>query len=78
MDALAHQRGQRVVVAQRVLLAGDGVVLVDDGDGSQLQQTLQRIAQVVQPVFVVEILPGQQHLGHSVVVLAKQPVVGVH
>ena len=40
VDALGHQRGQRVVVAQRVFLAGDGVILVDDGDGVQLQKTL--------------------------------------
>ena len=36
VDALGHQRGQRVVVAQRVFLAGDGVILVDDRDGVQL------------------------------------------
>ena len=78
VDALGHQRGQRVVVAQRVFLAGDGVVLVDDGDGVQLQKTFQRILQVFAAQLVVEVLPREQHLRDGMVVLAEQPVVGVH
>ena len=52
--------------------------LVDDGDGVQLQQALQRVLQVAAALRVVKVLPGQQHLGHRVVVLAEQPVIGVH
>ena len=44
----------------------------------QLQKTLQRVLQVVQTVFVVKILPRQQHLGHGMVVLAEQSVIGIH
>ena len=78
MDAGGHQRGQRVIVTQRVFLAGDGVIFVDDGDGTQLQQPLKRVLQVAAALLMVEILPCQQHLGHGMIVLAEQPVIGVH
>lgn len=78
VDTLCHQCGQGIVVAQGIFFNGDGVVFVHDGNGTQLQQTFQRAAQVAQAIFVVEVLPGEQHLGHCVVVLAEQPVVGIH
>ena len=71
VDALGHQCGQRIVVAKGIFLDGDGVVFVDDGDGTQLEQPLQRAAKIAQPVFVVKIFPGQQHLCHGMIVLAE-------
>ena len=78
VDAGRDEGCQRVVVAERIFLAGNGVVLVDDGDGVQLQKTFQRVLQVFAAQLVVEVLPREQHLRDGMVVLAEQPVVGVH
>ncbi len=60
-------------------LVGDhGVVFVDDGDGLELKQTQEGIAHVLPPPLVPHVGPGQQHLGHRMVVLGEQLVVDVH
>ena len=77
MDAAGHHGPQGVVVAHLDLGGGYGVVFVDDGEHPQLQQ-LQGILEVLTSVRVVDVLPGEEDLGHGVVVHGKKPVVGVH
>ena len=73
-----HNGPQGVVVAHLDLLGGDGVVLIDDGQGTQLQQAGHGIFKVPPPVGVVHVLPGEQDLGHRVVILGEQLVIGIH
>ena len=76
-DARDHRR-QRVVVAELDLLGGDGVVLIDDRQRAQIQQAVEGVADVGQPPGIVHAVPGEQHLGGGVAVLAEELVVDVH
>ncbi len=65
VDAAADDGGQGVVVADGSdLIGGHGVVLVDDGQGTQLQQAVQSVFHVLPPVGVLNVHTGQQDLGH--------------
>ena len=78
-DAGRHHGGQGVVVPDADLLGGDGVVFVDDRQRSQLQQPLQRHVEILSPLSAPgDIWPGDEQLGHRVVILGKQLVVGIH
>ena len=81
-NADGHNGGQRIVVAQGGdlcdLSCGNRVVFVDDRNGAQLQQALERRFHVVAAHFVLDVRRREQHLRHGVVVFGKQLVVGVH
>ena len=78
-DAAGDDGGQRVVVADGGdLIGGDGVVFVDDRQGTQLQQAGEGILDVLPAAGVLDVHAGQQNLRHGVVVGRKEPVVGVH
>ncbi len=64
-DEVGDERGEPVVVAEADLVRGDGVVLVDDGEGAHGQQLVQgpvRVAVVGAPAGVVG---GEQHLADA-------------
>ncbi len=42
VDEMGHERGEPVVVAEPNLVGGDRVVLVDDGDDTEIEQGTQR------------------------------------
>ena len=77
-----YDSGQGVVLADGVLHAhlvgGHGVVLVDNGQRAQLQQPENGVAHVAAALLAADILAGEQHLRHRVVVFVEQLVVGVH
>ena len=58
VGVFGNQGTQAVVIAQGVFLGGNRVVFVDDRHSAQLDQALQRVLQVVQPVGMVKVLPG--------------------
>ena len=60
------------------LLGGDGVVLVEDGQGVELQQALDGALDVGGALGVVNVVPRQQDLGHHMAILGKKFVVGIH
>ena len=60
------------------LSGGHGVVLVDDRQGAQLQQAEDGVLEVLLRSLWSMSSPSEEDLGHSVVVLGEQPVVGVH
>ena len=78
VNALRHDGGQGVVVADDDFVGGDGVVLVDDGQGVQLQQPVQGVGKVLPPGLVGGVVPGNQQLGYGVVVVTEQLVVCIH
>lgn len=55
-----------------------GVVFVDDGQRTQLQQPGQGVLEIQPPSLVLHIHTGEQDLRHVVVVGGEQAVVGVH
>ena len=77
-DALGHVGRQGVVVADDDLLGGHGVIFVDDGQDAQFQQTVQGVAEIEVTDFVCDVLPGDQQLGHGVVVLAEELIISIH
>ena len=81
---LRHDGGQGVIVAQHLVMpgldlgGGHGVVLIHHRDDAHLQQGGEGAPQMLRPVRVLHIVPGQQDLGHGAVVLGKELVVNVH
>ena len=72
MHHRSHLRGKRVIVAQAELIDGNGIVFVDDGHGTPLQNDLQRIEGVLVPPAVAEIIPREQDLrAHDVMCRKK-------
>ena len=79
LGAAGHDGRQRVVVANGGdLIGGNGVVFVDDGQGTQLQQAGQGVLKVHAAFGVLHVHAGEQDLRHGVIVGVEQPVVGVH
>ena len=81
VDELHDEGGEPVVVTEGEalqLLVRHDVVLVDDGQNAQLQQAEDGVAHIAAALLAVDILAGEQHLGHGVVVLVEQLVVGIH
>ena len=60
---MGNERGEAVVVAEPDLVVGDGVVLVDDGHGAELEQARERLAGVEVLAAVDEVVRHEQHLG---------------
>ena len=66
VDAAADDGGQRVVVADGGdLIGGYGVVFVDDGQCTQLQQAVQECFHVLPPTGILNVHTSQRHLGHD-------------
>jgi hypothetical protein len=59
---VGDERRQPVVVAEPDLVRGDRVVLVDDRDGLQLEQALERALGVAVMAPAHEVVGGEQHL----------------
>ena len=78
-DAGRHHGGQSIVIPDADLLGGDGVVFVDDGQRPQLQQPLQGHVEILPPPSALgDVRPGDEQLGHRVVILGEQLVVRIH
>ena len=70
---------QCVVVADGGdLISGNCVVLIDDGQCTQLQKAGQGVLEVHPTLSVLHVHAGEQDLRHSVIVGIEQPVIGVH
>ena len=67
-DEVRDQRGEPVVVAVADLVVGDGVVLVDDGDDTEVEEAPQRLARVEVLRAHTEVVGREQHLA------GEQPV----
>ena len=78
IDALGDDGRQRVVVADAQLLRRHGVVLVDDGHGAQLQQAFQGVGEIAVALRGAGVVPGDEQLGHRVVIFPEQLVVNIH
>ena len=76
--AFGHNGSQGVVVADDNLLGGHGVVFIDDGQGPQVQQPVQGVAEIPVALFAGHILPGNQQLGHGMVVIPEELIINVH
>ncbi len=72
---MRHERCDAVVVAELDLVGGHGVVLVDDGQDAQVQQTLDLTVRVLVLRVTHEVLGGHQNLAHGDAVAGE--VVGV-
>ncbi len=74
---MRHQCRQPIVVAEPDLVGGHCVVLVDDGQHPEVQQSSQRALGVAVVGAADQILGGEQHLPDADVVLAElRGVVG--
>ena len=74
-----HHSGKGVIIAHGDLLRGNRVILVDDGQGSQLQQAVQGVVEVLLPAAAVgNVRRGDQKLGHRMIVFSKQLVIHIH
>ena len=78
VDEVGHQRGETVVVAEADLVVGDRVVLVDDGQHPEVEQTLQGGPGVEVLLADDEVEGGEQHLPGDEAVLGEHPVVDPH
>ena len=78
MGVHRHNGPQGVVVPHRNLCRSHGVVLVDNRQSSQVQQTEEGVLEIHPPVGVLHVRAGQQDLGHRVVVFREQLVVNIH
>ena len=68
-------RSQEVVVAERDLVGGGGVVFVDDRDHPPLEQLAQCLARVEVVRAGAHVKEGQKHLGGGQPALAQELVV---
>ena len=79
---LYHDGGKTVVFSDggldTDLVGGYRVVFVDNGQRVPFQQTGDGVMYMAAAPGMVNVLSGQQDLGHRVAVLGKQLVVGVH
>ena len=73
-----HQRGQLVVVAELHLVHRHRIVLVDDGNDVPVQQRLERVLGVEVALAVGQVLVGQQHLRHLLLVAGEGVLVKRH
>ena len=71
LHEVRHERGEPVVVAVADLVVGDGVVLVDDRDHTEVEQPAQRVAGVQVLRAHAEVVRREQHLAGEEVVLAR-------
>ena len=78
LDQVGDDRRQPVVVAEGglQLLDADGVVLVDDRHGPQVDEREDRVACVQITHAVIEVCGGEQDLGRMVAVVPQRPLVG--
>ena len=77
-----HEMGdegrETIVVAEPDLVVGDGVVLVDDGHGAELEQPRERLAGVEVLAALDEVVRNEQHLRGHQPVRREDVVVGAH
>ena len=74
---VGDQCGQPVVVAEPDLVRGDGVVLVDHGDGAELEQPGEGAQRVAVVGLAGEVVDGEQHLADHQRVRGEQGVVAL-
>ena len=77
-DGGRHRRRQGIVVADDDLIGGDGVVLVEDRQRAQLQQTAEGVVEILLPSAVGNVRRSDKELRHGVVILREQLVVDIH
>src|SRR5438876_576764 len=54
--------GERVVVAERDLIGGSGVIFVDDGNGAEAEQCVERVPDVDVGATLGDVSGGEQDL----------------
>ncbi len=65
MDEVGDEGGEPVVVAEADLVGGDGVVLVDDGDGAHLQELVEGAEGVAVVGAAAGVVGGEEHLADA-------------
>ena len=66
------------IIANGDLLRGNRVILVDAGQGPQLQQAVQGVVEVLLPAAAVgDVRRGDQKLGHRMIVFGEQLVIHI-
>ena len=65
LDQVRHESGNAVVVTELDLVGRHGVVLIDDGQDTQVQQAFDLAVRVLVLRVPHEVLGGQQHLPHG-------------
>lgn len=65
VDEVGDEGGEPVVVAEADLVGGDGVVLVDDGDGAHLQELVQGAVGVAVVTAAAGVVGGEEHLADA-------------
>jgi hypothetical protein len=77
-NAVRNQRGDAVVVAEPDFVVRDGVVLVDDGQHAEFEQTRQRLSSVKVLLTVSEVVGHQKNLARHDTVRCEDGVVTLH
>ena len=77
-DEVRDQRGEPVVVAVADLVVGDGVVLVDDRDDTEVEEAAQRLARVQVLRAHAEVVGREQHLAREQPVPAEDRAEALH
>ena len=75
---MGNEGREAIVVAEPDLVVGEGVVLVDDGHRSQLEQSRERLARVEVLPALDEVVRNEQHLRGHQPVRREDVVVGAH
>ena len=75
---VADEGGQVVVVREPELLGGHGVVFVDDGQHLPLEQSEQGVAGVKEALAALQVVVGQEDLGHLKPEVGEGLFIGQH
>ena len=75
---MGNEGRETIVVAEPDLVVREGVVLVDDGHGAELEQSRERLAGVEVLPALDEVVRNEQHLGGHQAVRREDVVVGAH
>ena len=84
MAELCNDGGKRVVIAKYLVVSGfdlgrrDGVIFIDNGNDSHLQQGFKGTGQMLRALGIVHIVAGEEDLCHGTVVLGKQFIINMH
>ena len=79
-EQVRDHRGQTVVVAERgfQLIDADRVVFVDDRHRAEVEQRVQRVADVEIANAVIDVFDREQHLRGAAAVFGKRAVVSLN
>src|SRR5947209_16083549 len=72
------QRREAVVVAELQFSKGDGVVFIDDGDDTTLEQRDQCVASIEVPFVMFQIVMREEDLRHMQIEIGEESFVSRH